>query len=74
MLYNSIRTIAAKVLHINKEKISEDTNIVAMLKKDEVDLIAFIIEIEAQSNKEIDNKSFKKLKTIDDIQKYLTEI
>jgi|GEM_PF-2688873 len=73
MLSNNIKIIAAKVLKIDKEAITDNMNIVGMLKKDEIDLITFIIELEAKSNKAINKKEFKKLRTIDDIQKYLDE-
>lgn len=73
MLSNNIKIIAAKVLKINKDLITDEMNIVGILNKDEVDLVEFIIELEAQSNKAINKKQFKKLKTIDDIQKYLNE-
>lgn len=73
MLSNNIKMIVAKVLKIDKDMITDEMNIVGTLKKDEVDLVEFIIELEAQSNKAINKKQFKKLKTIDDIQKYLNE-
>lgn len=74
MLSSNIRLAAAKALKVDKDDIKDDTNIIGFLKKDKVDLVAFIIDIEAQSGKKIDIKHVKKLKTIDDIQNYLNQI
>lgn len=74
MLSSNIRLAAAKALKVDKDDIKDDTNIIGFLKKDKVDLVAFIIDIEAQSGKKIDIKQLKKLKTIDDIQNYLNQI
>jgi len=74
MLSSNIRLAAAKALKVDKDDIKDDTNIIGFLKKDKVDLVAFIIDIEAQSGKKIDIKQVKKLKTIDDIQNYLNQI
>ena len=78
MVFEKIKEIIADVmgnrLHIDMDAMGENTEFIADLHADSMDLAAIITEIEDEFNIEIEEEQLEGIKTIGDVVERITEI
>lgn len=65
--------IIAKVAEVPEKSINENTNLLADLDLESLDLVTLISEIETKYELEIPDKEIKKIQTVGDIVNYLSK-
>lgn len=65
--------IIAKVAEAPEKSINENTNLLADLDLESLDLVTLISEIETKYELEIPDKEIKKIQTVGDIVNYLSK-
>ena len=63
--------IIAKIAELPEKRINENTNLLADLDLESLDLVTLISEIETKYELEIPDKEIKKIQTVGDIINYL---
>ncbi len=63
--------IIAKIAEVPEKRINENTNLLADLDLESLDLVTLISEIETKYELEIPDKEIKKIQTVGDIINYL---
>ena len=64
--------IIAKIAELPEKRINENTNLLADLDLESLDLVTLISEIETKYELEIPDKEIKKIQTVGDIINYLS--
>ena len=64
--------IIAKIAEVPEKRINENTNLLADLDLESLDLVTLISEIETKYELEIPDKEIKKIQTVGDIINYLS--
>lgn len=71
MFFEKVRDIVAKQLDIDPATITMESKLVDDLKADSLDIVALIMDLEAEFDVEIPDEELPKVKTVADIVKYL---
>lgn len=66
-----VKKIIAEKLAVKQSKIKKETNLINDLGADSLDIIELIMEFEKEFNISIPDKNAEKIKTVEDIVKYL---
>ena len=66
-----IKEIIAEELHIDAASISDDADIVDDLGADSLDIVELIMAFEEEFNIEIPDEKAEKIKTVEDVVKYI---
>ena len=66
-----IINIISKTLEINKEEINENTNLLADLDIESLDLVNLVVAFEEKYGMEIPDQDIKNLQTVKDIINYI---
>ncbi len=70
-MFNELKEIIAKQLKIDRDKITEETNLRTDLGVNSIELAELVLEIEDKYDCDIDEKALSKLTSVGDIAKYL---
>ncbi len=71
MFFEKVRDIVAKQLDIDPATITMESKLVDDLKADSLDIVALIMDLEAEFDVEIPDEELPKVQTVADIVKYL---
>ncbi|MEE0867504.1 MAG: acyl carrier protein [Clostridia bacterium] len=78
MVFEKIREIIVDVmgnrLHIDADEIGENTEFIADLHADSMDLASIITEVEENFNIEIDDEQLEGIRTIGDVVERISEL
>ncbi len=72
-MFEEIRDQIAELLDIEKEKITEDSDLITDLKADSMDIATLLLEVEEKYGIEIDEEDLDSLKSVRDIVKYISD-
>lgn len=71
MIFDKVKEILVKQLHIDESKITLDSKLVEDLKADSANVMLLIIEMENAFDIEVDDGAILTLKTVGDVVKYI---
>lgn len=71
MIFDKVKEILVKQLHIDENKITLDSRLVEDLKADSANVMLLIIEMENAFDIEVDDGAILTLKTVGDVVKYI---
>ena len=69
--FEKVRDIVADQLGVDKEEVKEDSTFVDDLGADSLDIVELIMRFEDEFGVEIPDEKAEKIKTVDDIVKYI---
>ena len=67
----SVKKIIADTLEIDVKEVKEDSNLIADLRMESLDLVDLVVAFEEKYKVSIDDKDVKKLQTVKDIVTYI---
>lgn len=68
---DDVKKIIANTLEISEKEIKEDSNLIADLGMESLDLVDLVVAFEEKFNCKIDDKDVKKLQTVKDVVTYI---
>jgi len=68
---SEVSKIIAEKLEVNIKEVKEDSNLIADLGMESLDLVDLVVAFEEKYKVSIDDKDFKKLQTVKDIVDYI---
>ena len=71
MVFEKVRSVVAKILKVDEEKITMETSLVNDVGADSIDAVEIIMELEDQFDIEFDDESTQNVQKIGDIVNYI---
>lgn len=70
-VFDGVKKIIAETLEVDVKEVKEDSNLIADLRMESLDLVDLVVAFEEKYEITIDDKDFKKLQTVKDIVTYI---
>lgn len=70
-VFDGVKKIIAETLEVDVKEVKEDSNLIADLGMESLDLVDLVVAFEEKYEITIDDKDFKKLQTVKDIVTYI---
>lgn len=70
-VFDGVKKIIAETLEVDVKEVKEDSNLIADLRMESLDLVDLVVAFEEKYEITIDDKNFKKLQTVKDIVTYI---
>ena len=70
-VFDGVKKIIAETLEVDVKEVKEDSNLIADLRMESLDLVDLVVSFEEKYEITIDDKDFKKLQTVKDIVTYI---